>query len=386
MPAKQTTLSEVNRTVSVAPLVLLSVVDHYNRTVKNTNKRCVGIILGENDPSSDLIRATNSFAVPFEEDDKNSSVFFLDHNYIDTMSEMFKKINAKEKVIGWYHSGPKLKSNDLQINDLFKKYIQEPVLLIINVNHDDKSSGLPTDAYLSVQEIKKDGTETEKTFVHVPSTIEAEEPEEIGVEHLLRDIRDQAQGLLSVKIANQLKSLRGLNERLKNIIVYLNKVLNDQLPINHLILGKLQNVFNLLPNLISTNDLESIVSKNQATELNSSADNKNAATSKYELRDAEGNLQITEFSDLNKALQIKTNDNLMIVYVSSLINSIISFNDLIENKIENKNRLLKSTETEDDAAADKEKNKENGGDKEKTSSEGENSKEKGKGNESKAKK
>lgn len=326
--------SDISTSVLVAPLVLLSVVDHYNRTVKDTKRRCVGIILGENNKNVGEIRVTNSFAVPFEEDEKNPNVFFLDHNYVDTMSEMFRKINAKEKVIGWYHSGPKLKANDLNINELFKKYHQDPVLLIINVNHDDKSIGLPTDAYLSVQEIKKDGTETEKTFIHIPSTIEAEEPEEIGVEHLLRDIRDQAQGLLSVKIANQLKSLRGLNDRLKNIIDYLAKVINEQLPVNHLILGKLQNVFNLLPNLINTNDLESIISTDKS------------AAEKFELRDPEGNLQITEFSDLNKALQIKTNDNLMSIYISSLINAIISFNDLIENKIENKNRLLKSSESE----------------------------------------
>ena len=36
----------------------------------------------------------------------------------------------------------------------------------------------------------QDGTETRKTFLHVPSAIEAEEAEEIGVEHLLRDIKD----------------------------------------------------------------------------------------------------------------------------------------------------------------------------------------------------
>ena len=33
--------------VSVHPLVLLSVVDHYNRVAKDTRKRAVGILLGE---------------------------------------------------------------------------------------------------------------------------------------------------------------------------------------------------------------------------------------------------------------------------------------------------------------------------------------------------
>ena len=32
--------------------------------------------------------------VPFEEDDKDPSVWFLDHTYIEEMNTMFKKING----------------------------------------------------------------------------------------------------------------------------------------------------------------------------------------------------------------------------------------------------------------------------------------------------
>ena len=55
--------------VTVHPLVLLSAVDHYNRVAKGTRKRVVGILLGSVDKGS--VDATNSFAVPFEEDNKN---------------------------------------------------------------------------------------------------------------------------------------------------------------------------------------------------------------------------------------------------------------------------------------------------------------------------
>lgn len=40
----------------------------------------------------------------------------------------------------------------------------------------------------------KDGTPTSRTFDHVPSEIGAEEAEEVGVEHLLRDIKDTTVG------------------------------------------------------------------------------------------------------------------------------------------------------------------------------------------------
>jgi proteasome lid subunit RPN8/RPN11 len=90
--------------------------------------------------------------VPFEEDEKDPSVWFLDHNYVESMNDMFKKVNAREKLIGWYHTGPKLRASDLEINELFKRYTPHPLLVIIDVQ--PKEVGVPTDAYFAVEEIK----------------------------------------------------------------------------------------------------------------------------------------------------------------------------------------------------------------------------------------
>lgn len=72
------------------------------------------------------------------------------------MNDMFKKVNAREKLIGWYHSGPKLRASDLEINELFKRYTPNPLLVIIDVQ--PKEVGVPTDAYFAVEEIKDVGT------------------------------------------------------------------------------------------------------------------------------------------------------------------------------------------------------------------------------------
>lgn len=61
MPATTAdTLSFVNKSVSVAPLVLLSAADHYGRSAKGTRKRVVGVLLGQNDGNN--VRVSNSFA------------------------------------------------------------------------------------------------------------------------------------------------------------------------------------------------------------------------------------------------------------------------------------------------------------------------------------
>ncbi|CAG5152530.1 uncharacterized protein ALTATR162_LOCUS2806 [Alternaria atra] len=350
MPATTAeTLSLVTRNVSVAPLVLLSAADHYGRQAKGTKRRVVGVLLGQNDGKN--VRVSNSFAVPFEEDEKDPSVWFLDHNYVESMNDMFKKVNAREKLIGWYHTGPKLRASDLEVNELFKRYTPNPLLVIIDVQ--PKEVGVPTDAYFAVEEIKDDGTTTSKTFVHTPSIIEAEEAEEIGVEHLLRDIRDVAVGTLSTRITSQLQSLQGLHLRLRDIGQYLQKVLDEDLPVNHAILGNLQDVFNLLPNLSTPKAAPVGGATNGVGSAAGAGDN----------------------GELARAMSVKTNDQLMAIYLSSLIRAITAFHDLIENKIQNKQQA-------EDKEAKKEEGKE--GEKkdgEKTNGEvkeGEKGKEKGK--------
>ena len=96
-------------------------------------------------------------------------------------------MNAKERVVGWYHTGPKLNQNDILVNDLIRKYCPTSVLVIIAPK--PTRVGLPTEAYKVGEEIHDDGTPTTKTFEHVPSEIGAEEAEEVGVEHLLRDVK-----------------------------------------------------------------------------------------------------------------------------------------------------------------------------------------------------
>lgn len=78
----------------VHPLVLLSVTDHHARSVsRNSHKRVVGVLLGQDNGKT--INVANSFGIPFEEDEKDSKTWFLDHNYIEGMYEMFKKVNGE---------------------------------------------------------------------------------------------------------------------------------------------------------------------------------------------------------------------------------------------------------------------------------------------------
>lgn len=227
-------------------------------------------------------------------------------------------------MIGWYHSGPKLRASDLEINELLKRYIPKPVMVIVDVR--PEVVGIPTSAYFAVEEIKdvchslpieclpsnltsyphfQDGTETRKTFLHVPSAIEAEEAEEIGVEHLLRDIKDSTTTTLATRVSEQLASLRGLQSRLQDIQGYLSDVAKGKYPVNHQIVYYLQDALNLLPDLDDPTVTQSFASN--------------------------------------------TNDQLLVVYLSSLIRAVIALHALIDNKEANSRAELEEGKDSDKA-------------------------------------
>lgn len=186
---------------------------------------------------------------------------------------------------------------------------------MVIVDPRQRDTGIPTDAYLAVEEIKDDGTAAEKTFTRVASSIEAEEAEEIGVEHLLRDIRDTTQvGTLSERVGNQVSALKGLHSRLNEIALYLDDVLAGKLPLNHQIVYKLQDCFNLLP------DLES--------------------------------------EDMKQAMSHAQNDQSLVVYLSSLIRGVVALHALVDNRKTNAEEVAAggatAEETKPAEVADKE--------------------------------
>lgn len=88
-------------TVVVHPLVLLSVVDHFNRMSKIGNqKRVVGVLLGSWSSKTHL-DISNSFAVPFDEDEKDATVslnvIFLGFDKVfAVLSEGPKKVHFEQ--------------------------------------------------------------------------------------------------------------------------------------------------------------------------------------------------------------------------------------------------------------------------------------------------
>ena len=219
--------------VAVHPTVLLSVVDHYYRLAKETNRRVVGALLGEY--IEDKVDITNCYALPFEEDPKDKKVWYVDHVFSEQMFEMFQKINKKEKIVGWYSSGPKIRPHDIEINEVFRKYCEKPIFVIIDVQEKNKE-GIPAESYIMREEVDQDG-QLIKTFFKLNTTIEASLPEEIGVEFMLKDINDPNRvGSVSKIINDKEQSLRSLIKKLTEIKNYLVKVIAGKIPVYQILI------------------------------------------------------------------------------------------------------------------------------------------------------
>ena len=141
----------------------------------------------------------------------------------------------------------------------------------------------------------------------------------MGVEHLLRDVRDTTISTLANQVAQKLGALKGLAARLSEVDGYLQNVLSGRLPVNHQIIYALQDIFNLLPNL--------------------------------------------NVEELVQAFAVKTNDMMLAIYLASVIRAVVALHNLIDNRIVNKEKERASDEVaankDKEGAAKKEEGKEN---------------------------
>ena len=246
--------------VAVHPIVLLSIADHHYCVANNQNKRVIGILLG--DVYKGQVNVLQCFAIPFEEDPNDPSVWFVDTNFIDDMYELHRKVTLKEKIVGWYSSKKTVSSNDLDIHQMMRRFTNqsEPVFITTDVTASD-SNEIPVAAFIGAERVRPDGKPIVLSFQSVPTIVDFLEVEEIGVEHLLRDIKDVDMSEIGTTLTNSVHGLAALEQRLHGISEYLQDVIDGKLQVDNEIIGLTQSIFNLLPNLGLKDTVDSLATK-----------------------------------------------------------------------------------------------------------------------------
>lgn len=148
----------------------------------------------------------------------------------------------------------------------------------------------------------------------MPVSVGASEAEEVGVEHLLRDIKDASKGVLSKEVGDKIGGLKALQEKLKEMRIYIDSVLDGKFRRNNAIIHNYQDIFNLLPNL--------------------------------------------KVPEMQRSFTEKSNDYMYSIYVSNLIRSVISIHDLINNRIATKEQEVEQVKKDKEREAEKKKKEE----------------------------
>jgi len=130
------------------------------------------------------------------------------------MAKLLHKVNSNEKILGWYSTGLELRQNDLTIHQLIAEYCPSAVLLTVNVI--SGREGLPAKAYGVIPETGNVGKIT-LVFKSIPICIRASEPEAVGVEHLLRDIKTVTEGSLTQRINTVVACLKIFKSKIDEI-------------------------------------------------------------------------------------------------------------------------------------------------------------------------
>jgi hypothetical protein len=134
----------------VHPVVILNVLKEISELdQKKKTKKKFGCLLGFF--KDNKINCTSDFILPFDE--KSSNIIFFDQIFMEKMACMLKKINNKEKIVGWYNLGEKINQKHRNIHRIFFGYCFCPILIIFWT--DKQTKGIFFEAFKENQKNQK---------------------------------------------------------------------------------------------------------------------------------------------------------------------------------------------------------------------------------------
>ncbi len=126
--------------VSVHPVALFSILDHYlRRRAESPQARVIGTLLGTRTESEVEIRT--AFAVPHDETEDQVSI---EIEYHKSMLELHARANPNETIVGWYATGSDLNTYSALIQDFYSRETapHQAVHLTMDTNVQDENLGV----------------------------------------------------------------------------------------------------------------------------------------------------------------------------------------------------------------------------------------------------
>ncbi|CAG8621987.1 4020_t:CDS:2 [Acaulospora morrowiae] len=238
-------------TVSVNPVVLFSILDHFLRRQENQH-RVIGTLLGVRSEDGSEVEVRNCFPVPHDETQNQVAV---DMEYHHNMFELHKKVNAKEVIVGWYATGSNLNQWNALIQDFYSKEVFPPFQAIhltmdTDLKNEEKLLGVKT--YVSAP-IGISAKPENCLFLPVPCDVKYFDAERSGLDLLAsaKDRPDRSTSLIS-DMDHLEKTILSVQEMLERITDYVDKVLNGSVPADNNIGRFLMDTISVVPKIDKT--------------------------------------------------------------------------------------------------------------------------------------
>jgi len=225
--------------ISLHPLVIINISDHYTREkVSKENARVFGILLGTQ--KGRKVEVSTSFAILLTKEN------VVDNEYLSTKIEQFKKVFEDYELLGWYSTSSNIQSYDMDVHQQIMKFNESPLYLIL-----DPLSILSRELPLTLLEagIKIENDAPVLRFAKVTYKIETTDAERIAVDHVAKTNSGEEGSKLTTHLYNMFNAIKMLNIRVKLIIAFLEQQKSGQIPVDYSLLRRINSLTNLLPTI-----------------------------------------------------------------------------------------------------------------------------------------
>ena len=238
--------------IFIHPLVIINIADHQAREVAECKHydsakppRILGALFGVQ--KDQRVEVMNSVELPYKIDDEKN--IRIDDDAFAEDTDLHKQIYPEHECLGWYSTCLAIQNEDETFHQRFKEYNESPLYLTMNPKISKQSKNLPINIYrMETKKKSKNDNNLVNVFVSLDYKIVSEPAERIATDEVLQTKDLATKGsLIEPEFEILSNAIDSLQQRIKLLIDYLNKIESNQIKPNDQILRNIQSVCNRLP-------------------------------------------------------------------------------------------------------------------------------------------
>ncbi|KAF9336860.1 COP9 signalosome complex subunit 6 [Podila minutissima] len=235
--------------ISIHPLTLLNISDHYTRTVIQKTEpgpvHVIGALLGIQ--TGREIEIFNSYELQFNTQADGS--IRIHDEYFVTKQEQFRQVFPAYDFLGWYTTGSKPSMIDVDVLQQLMVFNESPLFLQLDPNEvSTPARALPITVYESIVDIVDN--QPQPMFIKAAYKVETGEAERIAVDHVAHAATHQeGESSLVSHLSGQQNAIKMLDTRIKLIHEYLQDSVQGRVPKDHDLERQISSLCNRLPTI-----------------------------------------------------------------------------------------------------------------------------------------